>query len=477
MHPKPIITYLALLTFGGTIGFFIGSGSTNKAGVNDGPLQSMPNSAHVSSKIERNHQETAPSRTAVKAKRMNESEFLSDHLRDRYGADFQDILHTKEKDAHREFLILLAEKDPDEALAAFASDPYLAEDQGLLLAIANKIAATDPHCAYQLIANQSALFSPEQFEYILASAIGPIAQTDPQFAATLISKISNPEDADLALLEISEAWANRDSKEALVWLEKVMQSANANETIDLCYEKILLGQMEHDPLLIAETVGKIKSARLLNRLVPEVGAKLAETDLTGAIDWVNSVSNADAKQAGLENIIQSNAQSHPEAVFDLLASELGRGLPNSTEALSQLTEYHPDFVIENFSTLPITAQANAAERVASAMVGDDALNTKLENWIGQLPRGDVFDSAAAVYALNQGDQNAESAIWSAGQIGNPETRAEVLTSLISNVGIDSIAQVQETLAGVRLDPELQNHLNDQIAIRVRDELSPLILPD
>ncbi|MGL4400852.1 MAG: hypothetical protein ACRCXD_13360, partial [Luteolibacter sp.] len=65
----------------------------------------------------------------------------------------------------------------------------------------------------------------------------------------------------------------------------------------------------------------------------------------------------------------------------------------------------------------------------------------------------------------------------AGQIENPQSRANLLSRLVENAEIDTISQVGEALAAVELDAEVREQLNQQIAKRTSDELTALVLPN
>ncbi|MGL4401918.1 MAG: hypothetical protein ACRCXD_18815, partial [Luteolibacter sp.] len=365
------------------------------------------------------------------------SGILLDRLVELHRSDFQTIMEGKEKEGIREFLILLADKDPDELLAAISNDLSLSEDPDLVLSIVNGVALKSPGSVDELIEKQRGILSPELFESILTSAFPAIARSDPRFAATLIHEITHPEHREVAMIELSGAWIKKDTKEALGWLTQVMQSGVSSETVERCYETIILGSLSHDPMVVAQVVSNIESGKMLQRLVPVIGVKMAETDLTGAIEWVKSISNREARQAGLTKMIDFHAQAHPELLFDVLVGELQGGASKPYLDLSSFTKHHADFVMKNLSSLPPASQPDAAESIALSIVERDGLDSDLVNWIYQLPPGAVFDRAAEVYALNQVTRNARTAVEFAGQIENPQSRANLLSRLVENAEIDT----------------------------------------
>lgn len=204
---------------------------------------------------------------------------------------------------------------------------------------------------------------------------------------------------------------------------------------------------------------------------------MAETNLSGAIEWVKSIPNQDVRQAGLSKIIDIHAQAHPEPLFDLLVSELQKGDSKPYLDLSSLTKHHADFVMNNLSSLPTASQPDAAERIALSIVERDGLDSELVSWIHKLPPGDVFDRATEVYALNQITRNAKNAVEFAGQIGNSEARANLLSRLVEDAKIDTISQLGEALANVELESAVREQLNQQITKRTAVELTPLVLPN
>lgn len=401
---------------------------------------------------------------------------LSEKLLDRHSADFQRIMKTKEEEGIREFLIFLAEKNPEDALAELSQHPVLSEDLGLLLSIANGVALKNPRSAYDLITNQRGRLSSELFDSLVTSAFPAIAKSDPRFAATRIDDIADLNNKAAAMIELSEAWVNKDAREALGWLNKVMQSGASNETIERCYEKIVVGSLNENPSMVSQMVASLESSELLNRLVPSIALKMAETDLASAVEWVKSISPPDARQAGVEKIISFHAQANPESSFALVLSELNDNPFVSYPVLSSLTKHHPELMMKRFAMLPAASQPAAAECITLSMIERDGPSTGLSSWISQLPSGDVFERATEVYALNQVTHNAKNAVEFAGQLESPQARSNLLTRLVENARIDSIYQIHEALANIELESEVREHLNHKIAKRREDELTVLVFP-
>lgn len=471
---------LLLIALGALPGFFIGRGEISLSRASTPSDSSFHHAsqtgqrAHGTPSDASGYRPSRPKREV--SQQLREGTGLSAALLEKYGSTFEKILREKEQDATRDFLILTAGKDPEGVIAAISGNPTLQGDIGLLLSIANGLALQNPASALDFITSQEGKLSSQSLDALLLSAMTPIAKADPAYAATFITKISDPQAADQAMVALSDAWVSKDPQGALKWLEKVIDTASSSTTVDLCYEKILLGNMAHDPSLVAQTVSRIQSKHLLDRLVPQVAAKLASKDLQGAISWVKSISYENARAAGLEQIVISMGSSHPDEIFALVAGELGTNLPATGVALASLTRQHGELVREKFSTLPPAVQEDAAESVAMAMVSDGGVSQELADWVNQLPPGKVFDRAATVYALNQVTRDISSAVLSAGQVGDTQARAELLSRLVEHADIDSAAEIPELLSRLDLEIGVRKTLEEQIAARTGDELAPLILP-
>jgi hypothetical protein len=404
-------------------------------------------------------------------------EALSDSLAAANESDYREIMEMKKDEGMREYLVQLAAKDSAKLLGMIADHPHLLADSSLLLSLVNGVALNDPAAAYQLIASQRYALEPEVFDSILNTTFPAIARSDPHFAKTLITQIADPRNRELAMIGLSSAWNGKDADEALGWLEDVVKSGASNKTIETCYEQVMASIVNSDPMKVTEAVSKIKPGKLLSRMVPVIGLKIAENNLTGAIDWTKSIENLEARNAGLEAIVSYHADSHPDQLFDMLIGELQTNASWSASGISSLTEHHADMVMKRFASLPPSAQPAAAESIVLSTIRSDNPSPEFTRWISQLPAGDVFDRAAEIYALNQLESDTASAVGYAGLVEAPEARSSLLTRLVESAEIDTVSHIQQELVKIDLEPNLRQSLAQQIANRILEERTPLVLPD
>ncbi len=327
-------------------------------------------------------------------------------LRERHPGLFREILEENEGALVRGMLSRLASENPSEAVALLSQISDLADRKGHIITIAEHFAAIDPAAAYGFVQSRRGELDEAEYEALLSSLAGPMAERDPTFAASIVSSIGDASAREKAMVDLANGWAASDPSAALRWLEATAQTGVSSAILSHCYIAVMKGSMREDPVGTAESILFLESAQLQSQLGPEMAAVLAESSLDGAMEWVGIFNDSGLRRSGMESLLVEHARKAPgETLQAIIASpELFAGDPElAFSAFYSLARADASLVADRFSEIPVFAQGSAAEAIALGLFESGASPERVTRALRQIPPGPARDRAVESLVANRLD--------------------------------------------------------------------------
>ena len=297
----------------------------------------------------------------------------------------------------------------------------------------------------------------------LSEIVQHVAGTDPLGALGVIQQMPNtPQNNNLVFQTIGQ-WAATDPAAAMKWATNNLSGVDQTTATGIA----LRGLIQTDPAAGAEYVAAMDNNPQRNNLVTQVATSLAQTDVDGALAWINSTGNLTpaARNSAISSALSPLIQTDPMAAAAKLASlnldpspinnsilsnlsgQIANGLaqsdPNAAIAWSEnLTGVaRTNALMASIGTLA-NADPNAAWNTAINLPADDPARANMMNAVvNDWGRNDPATAATLINNLTTAQQIAAiSTISSAWVQQDPAAASDWINGLPTGTGRDRAVQ-------------------------------------
>jgi hypothetical protein len=213
----------------------------------------------------------------------------------------------------------------------------------------------------------------------MSSVVSEVAKTDPMKAVGMVAEMGEDARGE-AYRNIARVWGQKDFSEVSAWvagLPDTQRGAAMSAAIE--------GLASANPVLAARELSKVSDLEARNRVIPSVAKHYARADVTGSMEWLNSLDD-EAKSASMREVMPVWAASDPAATMSFIQSQ------TSAEVKDRAAE---SYIWSNRSAPP----AQLVE--VAAMIGDEGDRSRATSVLAS--RWMQEDKAAATEFINSTD--------------------------------------------------------------------------
>ena len=316
-----------------------------------------------------------------------------------------------------------AERDPGSALAQSSA---AAQGPDALRALARGWARMDPDKA---LTWARAVDADHPGAHVLAGALETLTHIDPARAAGWVGALQSGHRQSEVIRQIARRWAREDLDAALSWTESLSGRSRREATLALAHELA-----RQDPRAAADFALSLPPSEQRQDAVFEVAHRWARNDLGQAVEWANSLV-AEHSIPAMRGILETVADDDPGAAAKLVAEwATGNAFDGQRQAYGELageladqwSHFDPRAAASWAHSLPEEGdvQRHAVERVAGSWVEQDPMAAS--EWIGGLPPGEVRDIAAERLVDHVAHSDPDAAFQWAMSVSSPEHQTELL---------------------------------------------------
>jgi hypothetical protein len=362
----------------------------------------------------------------------------------------------------------LATTDPHRALEW--ANLWLLNDakENALVAVARNLAKTDVSLALGVIADMK---SPVRRGQAVAGVAIVWASRDMDAALAWAGGLTNPVERGLALNGALLVAAQQDPVLASKSLKDHAQQMNSDYVRERNADMAARGLTEADLAEDSETYKELVAngnvsapysadVELMADAGRVLGAKLAESDPAGAVEWAADLETDYLKLKSLSGVLEGWAKTDPYAAL----AYLNEHFPYNNDLFASL--------YSSWSTLDSAGAAKGALSINDPYQRSLALETVISNWairgnagdainfLGQLPAAEVTDGVRAAAATAISQSSPQKAWEIASGISNENAQFRALKTAFSTMVIQNPAEAGSLLASATLPEKTTDRLRD-----------------
>jgi hypothetical protein len=382
--------------------------------------------------------------------------------------------------------------------SAAASDEIYVIVQRLISYLAN----TDPERALEW-ANLWLLNDAK--ENALVSVARNMAKTDINRSLAIIADLKSPVRRGQAVAAVAIVWASKDLNAALSWAGSLPNSVERG----LALNGALLVAAQQDPVMASQSLkghaqqinedyvrereAELASKGLTDADLAEdsetykemlaagnisapysadvelmadagkvLGAKLAESDPAGAVEWAANLETDYLKLKSLSGVLEGWAKTDPHSAL----SYLNEHFPHNNDLYASL--------YSAWSTVDSSSAAEGALSITDPYQRSLALETVISNWATrgdanaalafmlQLPTAEITDGVRAATATAISQSSSQKAWEIAQGISNENAQFRALKTAFSTLVIENPSEASALLASTTLPEKTTDRLRDMI---------------
>lgn len=366
----------------------------------------------------------------------------------------------------------LAANNPDKALEW--AKKWLVDDalEQALVSTARSFAHKDIEKALKVIEEMK---SPLRRSQAIATVAGIWAAQDAKAAATWAQGLPNVIERAMAMNSVLMAMAQNDVSGSANDLRDTANSINEQYLNDRKAELEKLGMTEADMAEDSESYKKMLAdgavpppyspdVEMMGDAGKIIGAKLAEGDIAGALDYAESLDSDYLKLKTLSGILEGWAKTDPAAAAAYLNSHFGSNVDLYTSLYSSWASQNYQAAAQGTALIsdPVARQS-ALESVLYQWGAKGDYNSMID-YVSTLPSSEFTDSVKAKAVSAISTTSAQQAWNIAMSIADEATQLRALRQAFSSMVIENPTQASAALASVQgnLPTRSSSTLNDML---------------
>ncbi len=280
----------------------------------------------------------------------------------------------------------------------------------------------------------------------LATAVGLLAQQDPQAAASYVGQLTSATMRNDLIQIVAANWGQKDPLAALAWVDEYA----TGQTHDVAME-VLVGQYaQNDPAGAVAYLAKIPDDALRGKATVEIGNEWAEQNVQAALAWVRSLPDAN-DPAGARLDVLTNVMGKWAGVDPAAAADYARGMKDDAAfgKVIQTVAAHwqsadPEAAFAWAESLPADAGGRDAMR---SVITQYSIRDPIAAWsYAQQITGDLnLRDAASIQVLGKwAEQNPTQAASALADANIRSGRIPVATESVAKIWVqqDPVAAAQ-----------------------------------
>lgn len=149
----------------------------------------------------------------------------------------------------------------------------------------------------------------------MTAVISQVAKTDPSKAAGMVGGMA-AEAQKGAYETIAQQWGAKNFTEATAWANGLPEDQRV-----AAMSAAIKGLAQTSPELAAAEIGKMTDPDAIRGAVPIVAKNYARSDMRGSMDWLNSLTNDDAKRDSMREVMPIWAAADSTATIDFIKGQ------------------------------------------------------------------------------------------------------------------------------------------------------------
>ncbi len=382
---------------------------------------------------------------------------------------------TKEEEAAMQLRLLeaLLRRDPAAAAVHIATIKDPGDRKNIAALLIEVWATKDPLAAGTWLQKQHNAFPKEDHHGLWQTLLQQASHSNPAEAEKLLALTTDNADRLILISGLVDGWADRDSTQAFIWLERLSKTNITSAELEDAYAGAMTKHAARDPLAAAAAIEKLGSPALKRRLAETVAAPLLAKDFDKGIAWLQRLDDPEARQNALQSIFTTS----PGTVAFSALAKLGSGWlrEDNLGALYHTAAFnHPALAAAHIDHLPPELRDKAAAITAEAWMTQSPADAT--RWAETMAPGARWDAVADVVAEQalRGENPLISMDW-ARLIKDDTIRHQRTLANAHNVAPENLAALQDSLRHFPLSETQRQEISTVIRTRMAEASADLLV--